>query len=253
MRKINKSSGLIEDIKRDIKKAGANKAKFVYFKSGSKVRVRFLSDLEDGFKIPFHDSYAKGINVPCQEIFGRDCLFCGDDDLRHQDLYAWSVFDYEAKQVKILMGRVNSFSPIPSLVGMYEAYGTLKDRDYIITKQGEQTNTTFSVAPMDKVKFKNKKAAAISEKQFLKYLDKAYPADTEEDDEEEKDYEDMTAVELYKVCKENGIKCKPKKKKSYYLELLEDLDEEDEEDEEELEDDEEEEEEEEEEDEEDEW
>ena len=30
-------------------------------------------------EIPWHDSYEQGINVPCQELFGRDCDYCNDD------------------------------------------------------------------------------------------------------------------------------------------------------------------------------
>lgn len=289
MARRKKRGSLISDIKNQIKKSGANKGKFIYFKSGNKVRVRFLNDMEDGFKVLFHDSFKRGINVPCQEFFGRDCPYCDDDDLRHRDLYAWTVYDYDAKEVKILMGAGNSFSPVPALVGMFEAYGTLIDRDYIITKQGSQTNTSFSVAPMDKVRFKNKKAKPISEEKFLKLLDKAFPADEEvedDDDEEETEerssnrrgggrnkarnkrsterdhsddeyedepdddesdyedyeededaeeaeipYEDMTAKELYRLCKARKISCKPRKKADYYIELLEEADYEEEEEE----------------------
>ena len=68
--------GLVDDIKSQVKKSGTNKGKFLYFKSGTKVRVRFLDDMEDGHKVTFHDSYAAGINVPCQEVFGKECPFC---------------------------------------------------------------------------------------------------------------------------------------------------------------------------------
>ena len=61
------------------------------------------NDIEDGIKVPFHDSYALGVNVPCQETFGRDCEYCGNEDLRTRDLYAWSVYDYENNEVKIIL------------------------------------------------------------------------------------------------------------------------------------------------------
>jgi len=231
------SGSLLDDIKNQIKRSGANKGKFVYFKPGVKNRVRFIQDMDEGMKVLFHDSYSLGINVPCQELFGRDCDKCDNEELRHQELYLWCVWDYEAKEVKILMGRVNNFSPIPLLVGMYEAYGTLTDRDYVITKNGSQTNTTFSVVPMDKVKFKNKEAKSYSESKILKLLDKAFP-DSDTDDKEDKgnkknvdvDYEDMSSKQLYKLCKERDIECKADKKESYYIKLLEESEEESEED-----------------------
>ncbi len=256
------AKGLVSEIKEQIKKSGTNKGKIVYFKDGQKVRIRFLEELDDGLKIPFHDSFQKGINVPCQELYGRDCKYCNDDELRHRDLYCWSVYDYEAKETKIILGAANNASPIPALVGMYDAYGTLMDRDYIITRSGTGTNTTYSVVPMDKVKFKNKKAKPFSESKILEILDKAFPdedadedddhpakkkkgkklsgkrrviEEMEEDDEdedeetdEEMDYEEMSVKELYKLCQERDIKCKPKKSKDYYIDLLEEYDEENE-------------------------
>lgn len=241
--------GLVDDIKSQVKKSGTNKGKFLYFKSGTKIRVRFLDDMDEGHKVTFHDSFQAGINVPCQETFDRECPYCDDDELRTRDQYAWSVWDYDAKEVKILMAPVNQCSPVPALVSMYEAYGTLCDRDYVITKSGQQQSTTFSVVPMDKAKFRNEKAKPLSESAFLKTLDKAFPCDEEEDDEpkrrpqkkagkkkpepeedewededEEVDYYEMSAKELYKLCKERDIDVVPKKSSSYYITKLEDDD-----------------------------
>lgn len=240
--------GLVDDIKNQVKKSGTNKGKFLYFKSGTKVRVRFLDDMDEGHKVRFHDSYAAGINVPCQEEFGHECPYCDDDELRTRDQYAWSVWDYDAKEVKILMAPVNQCSPVPALVSMYEAYGTLCDRDYVITKSGQQQSTTFSVVPMDKAKFRNDKAKPLSEQKFLQLLDKAFPCDDNNDDDdepkkkskkrpepkdeeweddEEKGYEDMSAKELYKLCKSRDIDVETRKPAKYYITKLEEADEED--------------------------
>ena len=83
---------------------------------------------------------------------------------------------------------VNNCTPIPALMAMYENYGTICDRDYVISVSGKQQNKTFSVVPMDKVKFRNEKAKPFSEKAILKMLDNAFPcdADVDEDDEDEK-------------------------------------------------------------------
>lgn len=238
--------GLVDDIKNQVKKSGTNKGKFLYFKSGTKVRVRFLDDMDEGHKVRFHDSYAAGINVPCQEEFGHECPYCDDDELRTRDQYAWSVWDYDAKEVKILMAPVNQCSPVPALVSMYEAYGTLCDRDYVITKSGQQQSTTFSVVPMDKAKFRNDKAKPLSEQKFLQLLDKAFPCDDNNDDndepkkkskkrpepkdeewedDEEKGYEDMSAKELYKLCKSRDIDVETRKPAKYYITKLEEADE----------------------------
>ena len=251
--------GLVDDIKNQVKKSGTNKSKFLYFKEGVKVRVRFLDDMEDGHKVRFHDSFQLGINVPCQEEFDRECPYCEDDELRTRDQYAWSVWDYDAKEVKVLMAPVNQCSPVPALVSMFEAYGTLKDRDYVITKSGKQQSTTYSVVPMDKAKFRNEKAKPLSDQKFLQTLDKAFPCDASEDDdddykpkksskrkqpkpkyeepddndewedddaegEEEIDYYELSPKELYKLCKERDIDVVPKKPAKYYITKLEDDD-----------------------------
>lgn len=260
--------GLVDKIKADVKKSGQNKGKFIYFREGVKQRVRFLTDMDDGMEITFHDSYEKSINVPCQEHFGRDCPYCGDDSLRTRSQYVWSVYNYETKEVQLFMFAVNNCSPIPALMAMYENYGTICDRDYVISSSGKQQNKTFSVVPMDKVKFRNDKAKPFSEKAILKMLDKAFPCDIDDDEDDEEeiksskkrapkstgskksshkqeveededddydeswededddaiDYSDMSAKELYELCKERGIEVKPKKPAKFYINQLEEWD-----------------------------
>ena len=69
----------------------------------------------------------------------------------------WSVYNYEAKEVQLFMFPVNNFTPVPALVALYENYGTLMDRDYVISVSGRGVNKSFTVIPMDKVKFRNTK------------------------------------------------------------------------------------------------
>ena len=253
--------GLVDKIKQDVKKSGQNKGKFIYFREGTKQRVRFLTDMDDGLEVIFHDSFEQGINVPCQELFGKNCPYCDDDSLRTRSQYIWSVYNYETKEVQLFMFPVNNCSPIPALMAMYENYGTITDRDYVISVSGKQTNKTYSVVPMDKVKFRNEKAKAYAEKAVLKMLDKAFPCDDSDDEEEDEapkkrpakeaatkksskksepeaedddydgdeeegavDYSEMSAQELYKLCKEREIKVAPKKPAKYYINQLEEYD-----------------------------
>ena len=257
--------GLVDKIKADVKKSGQNKGKFIYFREGQKQRVRFLVDMDDGMEVVFHDSFEAGINVPCQEQFNRDCPYCEEEDLRTRSQYVWSVYNYETKEVQLFMFPVNNCSPIPALMAMYENYGTITDRDYVISVTGKQQNKTFSVVPMDKVKFRNTNAKPFSEKAILKMIDKAFPCDESEDEEEEEkpkkrpvkstgkkstkksepeeeaddydtdswdeeeeesapDYSEMSAKELYKLCKEREIEAAPRKSAKYYINLLEEYD-----------------------------
>lgn len=194
--------GLVDKIKADVKKSGQNKGKFIYFREGSKQRIRFLNDMDDGMEVKFHDSFAESINVPCQEHFGRSCPYCDDENLRTRSQYIWSVYNYETKEVQLFMFPVNNCSPIPALMAMYENYGTIIDRDYVISVSGKQQNKTFSVVPMDKVKFRNDKVKPYSEKAILKMLDKAFPCDAA-DDEGDDDEDEITKKH---TAKSTGVK-----------------------------------------------
>ena len=261
--------GLVDKIKADVKKSGQNKSKFIYFREGVKQRIRFLTDMDDGMEITFHDSFEKSLNVPCQEHFGRNCPHCEDETLRTRSQYVWSVYNYDTKEVQLFMYPVNNCTPIPALMAMYENYGTITDRDFVISVSGKQQNKTFSVVPMDKVKFRNDKANPFSEKAILKMLDKAFPCDASDDDDEDEDeapkkrapkstgvkknrkpepeeeededdyedegwgeeedddvidYSDMSAKELYDLCKEREIKVPPKKPAKFYINHLEEWD-----------------------------
>ena len=212
-------------------------------------------------EITFHDSYELGINVPCQELFDRECPYCGDESLRTRSQYVWSVYNYEANEVQLFMYPVNNCTPIPAIMAMYENYGTLTDRDYVISVTGKAQNKTYSVVPMDKVKFRNAKAKPYSNKAVLQMIDKAYPCEEAEDEEEapkrkkkrtakkpvkkvveepeeendydgeedwgeesENDYCSMTPLKLYKLCKEREIEAEKKKPAKYYINLLEEYD-----------------------------
>lgn len=238
---------ILSDIKKGVEQSGSNKGKLLYIKADSKLRVRFLQEIEDGVKVKIHDSFEKGVTVICQELLGEDCHYCDDDELRHRDAYVYSVWDYEASEIKLFIGYPNAYNPLPSLVAMYESYGTMMDRDYVIQKDGKGMNSRVSVIPMDKVKFKNKKAKAYSEKKMLEILNKAYPTgesesesgkskkkgkkkgrdieeddiEFEEDDSNEDEYEAMSPRELYAECIDRDIEgVKKKQKKKYYIDLL---------------------------------
>lgn len=257
-------AGLVNSIKNDVKKAGTSKGNFTFIREGQKVRVRFLQDMDDGMEVTFHDSFADSINVPCQEVFGRECPYCEDDRVRTRSQYIWCVYNYETKKVELFMFPVNNCSPVPALLAMYDTYGTIVDRDFVISVSGKGPDKKYAVVPMDKAKFRNEKAKPFSEKKILQILDKAYPCDTddEEDDEDERpvakkssskkvqkkkpvdddddydgdddwgdddedgdiDYSEMSPKELFKLCKERKIEVEPRKPQKYYIKQLEDAD-----------------------------
>jgi hypothetical protein len=236
---------ILSNIKKGVANSGSNKGKVLFIKADSKRRIRFLADIEDGMQVVLHDHYDKGINALCQKNIGKKkCPYCGDDEMRTRDAYVWPVWDYDSKEVKLFVGFANNFNPLPALIGMYEAYGTILDRDYVITRSGSSTNTSYSVVPMDKVKFKNSKAKPLAEKKMLDIMAKAYPVDDTEDDQDDdnepdvddededeeeedggtEDYTEMSPKELYMECVERGLKAKKKQKPKYYIAILEEDD-----------------------------
>jgi hypothetical protein len=180
---------LLNNMKNQINKAGGSKKKIFYVKEGGKGRVRFLLDFEEGLELTFHDSFNDGINAICLEELGKDCPLCEEEGLRTRKLYCWPVWDYDAKEVKLFIFAVNNCTPVPALIGLYEAYGTILDRDYVIGKQGKQQNTSYTVIAMDKAKFRNKDAKIPTKKAILKLLEKAFPLEEDVDFDEEDDDE----------------------------------------------------------------
>lgn len=227
--------GIISSIKSNAAKSGGNKEKILYVKADSKVRVRFLQELDDGYEFTFHDSYAEGINAICQEELGKNCPLCGNEDLRTRSLYAWSVYNYDTKKVEVMLYAVNQCTPVQSLVNMSENYNTIMDRDYVLSKSGKGQSTTYTVIPQDKQKFRNTKASPYTKSAILKILDKAYPLSDEfkEDDDEDDDIdfveEDLDEEEEKESKPKKSSNKKASKKKKKVEEEIEDEDEEDEE------------------------
>ena len=247
--------GLLDDIKDDVRRSGSNKSKLIFFRPDTKKRVRFLQDLEEGYELDIHGHWDEGVTAVCGHEYGHNCKYCDINEELEEDNespkydtktnYIWSVYDYEDNQVKIMCFKVNRCSPIPPLVAMYENYGTLVDRDYIITQVGKGIEKTFTVIPQDKSKFRNSKAKPYSKQAVLKIMLEAWPdTKTWSDDEKSSkkakveevedtsdydaelgsDYESMKPMDLFKLCKERKIEAEKKKPKAYYINLLEEWD-----------------------------
>lgn len=189
--------GLINEIKNDIAKAGENRGKILYVKSGNKIRVRFLQEIDEGYSFLFHQNFNKGYQCLCPKNLDEDneCIYCDavdgnsvEDGDRTYKMYAWSVYDFDAKEVKVALFKVNRCSPVSSLVDMSENYGTIMDRDYVLIKTGKGFDTSWSILPQDKSKFKNEKAKPLTKKAVLEILAKAYPyeGDLSKDEDIEK-------------------------------------------------------------------
>ena len=225
--------GLLSAIKNDVEKTGSNRGKFFYVKSGAKARIRFLDDMDDGRLIHMHDRWDPQLKVPCHKNKDEDanCPYCGMDGVRNRDMYAWSIWDYDANEVKVFMFAANQCSPVPSLVALYETYGTISDRDFSISRSGMGTSTSYSLIPLDKSKFRNDKAKPIQDKAFWKALFDAYPAPAGEEVEEKEEEDEDEDDEEEAPRKSSKTKEKPKSKPKAKPEPEEDEDEDEEEEE----------------------
>lgn len=179
--------GLIDSMKERIKNSGTSRKEVFYVGADSKRRVRFLQELDDGFEFKFHSHWSRGVNALCAEVYGKDCPYCSDTDEEMKEItqYAWSVWDYDANAVRILLYKATGISPVPQLIEFAEEYGTICDRDYTIKKIGKGMSGSITVIPSEVNKFKNKKAKAFTYKQIVKLLEKAYPINSEDEENDE--------------------------------------------------------------------
>ena len=212
------SSNLIKSMKESIAQAGASKRDIVYFKADSVQRVRFLTELDEGISITMHNHFSPdpngGIFVPCEDPEDHEaCKYC-KDEIPIQEWYAWSVWDYDSACVRLIFQKATGISPVPSLIEMYEEYGTILDRDYKIKKVGKGTTGSFVITPLEKSAFKNKKAKPLSEDKIRDMIAKAY-SERSSDDNDSDDDEDERSV---KKSKSKGKK-KEKSLRDKFLDL----------------------------------
>ena len=206
--KKSAGGGLLAQIKRDIETSNnARKGNF-YIKKDQRRRVRFLSDFEDKehmLSLDWHSKWEGNraeVDIPCLKAWAKDCPFCGESEIRTRTKYVWQVWDYESKSRQIFCYFANRNSPVPHLASLYESYGTLLEQDFTIHKQGEGTNTTFTIATGKPTEFRGnprvmnqaKLLASVWEAFGTGSLDDYSDAnDIEEEDTDE--YEDDEEVE----------------------------------------------------------
>ena len=179
---------IISRIKNSVQSSGGNFGKLVRVAPDKKVRLRFLTEMDQGQEFKFHGNWDKGVDALCREHFGEKCPMCDNEDLTTTMKWGWSVWDVEAKEVKIFLWKASSKSPISQFLSYYENYGTILDRDYVIERKGTKFDTSYTIIPMDKSKFRNEKAKAFSDQGLLKILGKAFPVkDLEEDEDEDEE------------------------------------------------------------------
>jgi len=178
---------MLKRIKQKITEASRTITDEFYVGQDKKARIRFLSDLEDALEVTWHDKYEDAVNTPCLSHFGLSCPFCGLDKskVRTRQIFAWTVYNYDTDKKQIFKFPANSFSPVPNLVAMYESYGTVCDRDFVITRTGTGFDVDYQVVPMDKSAFKGDDKPFSKKEICIKWA-KMYEIHTETEAEESK-------------------------------------------------------------------
>lgn len=196
-------AGLISKMKQSIESSGGNKGKFINkIRADKKVRIRFLQELDTGLEVTMHDNFKRGIDAVCRRHYDEKCPFCDEDEINTKRKYCWSVWDVDAKEVKVLMWNATSRSPVNFLLSYYESYGTIMDRDYVIDRHGTSYETTYNVIPMDKSRFRNDKAKPFSTSAIMKMLNKGFPAveidysKNKNNDDDDDNYDDDDDIDV---------------------------------------------------------
>lgn len=218
------AKNLVDQMKERIAKSGSSKKEILYWAKDAKKRIRFLQELDSGFMFQFHNDFNAKLFELCHDQENHEeCKLC-EEGIPLQDNFVFSVWDYDSNSVRLIQFKATGVSPIPSLIEMYEEFGTIMDRDYNIKKVGQGQGSSYVVTPLDKEKFRNNKAKPFTRDQVQEILEKAW-ASSESDDEDDEDEEgDEPKKGKKSKGKEKKVKDKKKKKEPTLREKLEKLD-----------------------------
>lgn len=192
-------------MKQKIAQSGGSRSKVMYFKADTAKRIRFLQELDTGEEFLFHSDFNNKVYELCKDPEDQEaCPLC-KQGVTLKSEYCWSVWDYDANEVRIFKSRVTSQSAAPALISMYDEFGTIMDRDYKIKKVGAGQSSSFTVLPLEKEKFRIK-AKPFDRDEMLDILTKAYTTDQETDEVgEETPKKAKKAKKVKKTLKEHFL------------------------------------------------
>ena len=176
-------TNMLDRIRQRVSKSGGKKEKLFYIKGGNKKRIRFLADMDEATAIVMHDKWGE-LNTICLKHLGKPCPYDKREDVRTRDNFAWPIWSYDDAKVQIFLFKANDKTPVPALLGMYDIYGSLMDRDYVIVRTGEQLDTSYSVVPLDKAKFGVQITEDVPDSNdIIELVAAAFAEDADEEDE----------------------------------------------------------------------
>jgi hypothetical protein len=139
------------------------------------IKVRFLSDFEEGLTVKFHNKWMPNtaqslFDQPCSQYYGTPCLYCGSDGFKTFEVVIWTVYVYEEKVKRLFISKTTKFSALPDLLKIHDTHGTLKSRDIILSKNGKGKDTTYAAMPLDASEFKGHLRNPIAKEQVFTIL-----------------------------------------------------------------------------------
>lgn len=111
-------------------------------------RLRLLSEFDEAVSIIMHDKFQVLFPQPCLKYYGEPCPFHNVEGIRTVTWYAWTVYDYENEAKRIGLWKATLASPIEQLLDLFDANGTIKDRDVEMKKIGSGPKTRVKVKPL---------------------------------------------------------------------------------------------------------
>lgn len=160
---MSEKRSILDSMKAQIKSSGRSFGNFFNIKeSGGKVRVRFLTEMDDAIEMEFHSKWGGSsllVYHPCLSYYGFDCPSCDREDIKTAPEFILQCWNYETKRVELFKFKANNCTPIFDLVNIYEEYGTITDMDIVITRNGTGRETSYTVMPKPATPFAYKKEA----------------------------------------------------------------------------------------------
>jgi hypothetical protein len=167
--------GDIKSLKKALKRSsGAGTVRFIPKEQG--IEVRFITEPIEWFRYTEHFDSDREQNkaFPCT---GDTCEGC-EQGLRGSTRFLASVVDVgDGNSVVPLAMPVSIVTP---LVKLYDKFGTLMDRNYELTRDGDGLNTTYMVTPEVPTKMNLRRYKPLDLEEILQGL-----VDDEDDEEEE--------------------------------------------------------------------
>jgi hypothetical protein len=171
---VSEATGnIVETIRKALTEGGTGSSmpqEILFVKSDAPVRVRLLSEFNEPVAIIMHDKFKFMFPQPCLKYYNEPCPFHGVSGYKTVTWYAWTVWDYDNQEKKIGLWKATLASPIEQLLDLFDANGTIKDRDVTMVKVGTGPKTRVKVKAQPPTPFEGKLSKPYSEEKVMEIV-----------------------------------------------------------------------------------